>query len=272
MTKKSPKCCIRTSAAFSLVELSIVLVIIGLLVGGVLSGRSLIKAAELRKVGSDFMRFITATATFREKYFAIPGDMVNATQFWGIADGDGTDATCRDAASTDKKTCNGNGDGVNGGAVSTTIQVIEYYRGWQHLSNAGLIEGGYTGAPKAPITGVGGFEDAIGVNIPKAPYTNAGYNMRSLNTSVYTPRPKDLWIGIASCCHSTQRYIELGVLTPENAWNIDTKLDDGRPGTGAAQVIQGYWGTCATSGVAATAQYDLSKSAGECAFVFNAGL
>src|SRR5438552_4058186 len=80
--------------AFSLVELSIVLVILGLLVGGILSGQSLIRAAELRSVTTEFSRYLAAVQSFKDKYFALPGDMANATAFWGIAGGTGSDATC----------------------------------------------------------------------------------------------------------------------------------------------------------------------------------
>lgn len=59
--------------AFSLVELSIVLVILGLLTGGILAGQSLIRAAELRAVSTEYSRYITATQSFRDKYFAVPG-------------------------------------------------------------------------------------------------------------------------------------------------------------------------------------------------------
>ena len=78
--------------AFSLVELSIVLVILGLLVGGVLSGQSLIRAAQLRSVTTQFANYRAAVFTFRDKYFALPGDMANASAFWGSAGGTGADA------------------------------------------------------------------------------------------------------------------------------------------------------------------------------------
>lgn len=61
------------NGGFSLVELSIVLVILGLLTGGILGGQSLIKAAELRAVTTELDAFQTATNTFRQKYFALPG-------------------------------------------------------------------------------------------------------------------------------------------------------------------------------------------------------
>lgn len=64
----------RLRSGFSLVELSIVLVILGLLVGGVLTGQSLIRASELRKFMNTMERYKAATYTFRDKYFALPGD------------------------------------------------------------------------------------------------------------------------------------------------------------------------------------------------------
>ncbi|MFZ4540565.1 MAG: pilus assembly FimT family protein [Rickettsiales bacterium] len=73
--------------AFSLVELSIVLVILGLLVGGILSGQALIRASELRAVVTEYNRHAVDTKTFRDKYFALPGDMANATSFWGRVGG-----------------------------------------------------------------------------------------------------------------------------------------------------------------------------------------
>ena len=66
---------------FSLVELSIVLVILGLLIGGILTGQSLIRAAELRSVTTQYQGYVTAVNTFRDKYFALPGDMPNAIDF-----------------------------------------------------------------------------------------------------------------------------------------------------------------------------------------------
>lgn len=97
---------------FSLVELSIVLVILGLLTGGILAGQSLIRAAELRSVITTTDRYQAAVYSFRDKYFALPGDMRNATSFWG--DQATGPSACADAGITDGTpgTCNGNGDGL----------------------------------------------------------------------------------------------------------------------------------------------------------------
>ena len=120
---------------FSLVELSIVLVILGLLTGGILTGQTLIRAAELRSVNADVQRFQAATRTFQSKYFAFAGDMRNATDFWGAADGnDGLGDDCYAIDSTiladAAQTCNGDGNGeiAAGGGSATNHTISEQYR------------------------------------------------------------------------------------------------------------------------------------------------
>jgi prepilin-type N-terminal cleavage/methylation domain-containing protein len=66
---------------FTLIELSIVLVIIGLIVGGVLVGQDLIRAAAVRGQISQIEKYQTAVNTFRTKYDGLPGDLSNAANF-----------------------------------------------------------------------------------------------------------------------------------------------------------------------------------------------
>lgn len=230
-----------TKLGFSLVELSIVLVILGLLVGGVLSGQALIRAAELRSVTTDVSRFGAALLTFRDKYFALPGDMNNATQFWGTAAGNGSNAACGSFQSTTKATCNGDGDGLieyTGG-----IQVYEDMRAWQHLANAGLIEGQYDGTYLST-----GPQLRPGKNVPPSKFGN------------------NIW-WVAS---DTDQNVMLGlyqtdwgplVLTPEEAWNVDTKLDDGKPSSGRIY----SWGNNVGECVSAAGAYVLTNKAKYCA-------
>ena len=106
--------------AFTLVELSIVLVIIGLIIGGVLTGQSLMRAAETRRIIADSQAYISAAQTFKDQYFYWPGDIKNASDFWFDA------TTCP----TGSVTAGCNGDGR-----------IEYVAGsgseakrvWQHM-------------------------------------------------------------------------------------------------------------------------------------------
>jgi len=128
----------KRQSAFTLVELSIVLVILGLLVGGVLTGQSLIRAAELRTVTTQYNNYVPAVQTFRSKYFALPGDMPNATSFWGAA---AVGAACQTTAGSGTQTCDGDANGL----INTATNSLEYFRAWQQLASAGLIEGNYDG-------------------------------------------------------------------------------------------------------------------------------
>src|SRR5688500_4536700 len=74
---------------FTLIELSIVLVIVGLIVGGILVGRDLIHSAELRKTVRQVEKFDAGVNTFRLKYNCSAGDCALATRFGLGIDGDG---------------------------------------------------------------------------------------------------------------------------------------------------------------------------------------
>jgi prepilin-type N-terminal cleavage/methylation domain-containing protein len=251
-----------TRHAFSLVELSIVLVILGLLIGGILSGQSLIRAAELRSVSADLSRFSTSIYTFRDKYFALPGDMTNATSFWLSAGGTGSDATCQDTISTTAATCNGNGDG-------TILHSINYsdegLRGWQHLANAGLIEGSYVGTNKNFTAG-----EYLARSVPRSKLSNSGYMLyaEALTVTGWTsPRstPENLMrLGAACCDAAYTTRIGNPVIKAEEAWNIDTKIDDGKPGTGKLWVHGSGAGTCMDSIDAAASVYLLSNTTLSC--------
>ena len=125
-----------------MLELSIVLVIIGLLIGGIFVGQSLIHNATLNAVITEFNRYQTAVQSFKQQYQALPGDMPNATSFWGSAGGTGSDATCMNTASTTAATCNGNGDGVIQTSAAGNDKILRF---WQHLANAKMVGRFYSG-------------------------------------------------------------------------------------------------------------------------------
>ena len=258
--------------AFSLVELSIVLVILGLLVGGVLTGQSLVRASELRSVSVDYQRYTAAMLGFRDKYFALPGDMNNAVKFWGAAAGastDGMDATCAAllVASTSKTTCNGDGNGVISDA-SYSNEGYEVYRAWQHLSNAGLIEGQFAGVRNGFV-----WYPTPGVQSPRSRVGTASWRLRYLGNTA-----GDVYYWPSDYGHMLEFYNTLAgtpELKPEEAWNIDTKLDDGKPGYGKVMVLR-YTNAmtasvCTTSDTQSTTAYALTSGVKECYLIFKLG-
>ena len=230
---------------FSLIELSIVLVILGLLVGGILAGRSLIHASELRAVMNESTRYKTALYAFRDKYFALPGDITNATAIWGKdTTSSGACASQAGNAAT-PGTCNGDGDGYIG---TGSTSGAEGTRAWQQLALAGLIEGNYTGYYDT------GPKLTRGVNVPISKQGAGGWALlyRSLaGGPVWGNIGNYLQYGAESAGE-----LWLGAVSAEDAWNIDTKLDDGQPdygrlfeGRGSPGVClnpdSGYWSTAA---------------------------
>ena len=228
---------------FSLVELSIVLVILGLLVGGVLSGQALIHAAQLRAVYTEASKYRTAVQTFRGKYFAYPGDMTNATSFWGSIAGSSADnytTSCYSTLTPDIRTCNGNGDGQIPGTSGTG----EMWHAWVQLANAGLIEGSYTGGQipwAAPYY-------VPGTNVGASKFAgNAGWLLMAMPTVSGTPRLFASNPGL----YLTHFIASGGAgpsMLPEDAWNVDTKLDDGMPATGWIIASKGSVGGCTSRG------------------------
>ena len=251
---------------FSLVELSIVLVILGLLTGGILAGQSLIRASELRSVSTSFSKFQAAYYSFRDKYFAIPGDMATATKFWTSSGGDGYNAACQASAVT-TTTCNGNGDGQ---IEYNSVAYGERFRAWQHLALAGLIEGSYTGRDGSAAQGNpadANFE-IPGTNVPQARLSNSYFGISYMPPATGNAE----WFDSAGGFNQAALGAKGGYpLKPEEQWNIDLKMDDGRPAYGiiVTTTSTGSWApNCATTGVSATADYKLSYTSLACVLYY----
>lgn len=244
---------------FSLVELSIVLVILGLLTGGILAGQNLIRASELRTVTTQYQSYMTAVQTFRDKYFALPGDMRNATAFWGTATNcPGTSAQ----GTTDGTTCDGDGDGI----IDVSTSSNERFRFWQHLANAGLIEGNYNG-----VTGPdhANLDSVAGLNAPAARVStgvwhtfNADYSGSGTSVFYQYDYGNFLIMGVDSTTYGTNP-----IFTTEEGWNIDTKMDDGLPARGK---VHGGRPTGCSDGSATTldANYSVIQTGLRCNIIF----
>jgi prepilin-type N-terminal cleavage/methylation domain-containing protein len=261
---------------FSLIELSIVLVILGLLTGGILAGKSLIRASELRSVSTEYSRYVTAAHAFRDKYFALPGDMINASAVWGALDGnDGTGSDCR-GESSGLPTCNGNGDGQICPGAACSAATYEASLIWKHLANAGMIEGSYTGnaATNAGNTiCISATSQFLGgCTVPASKLAGAMWTSYWLGSLTSASTYFDGQYGNAIFISGNGGVGAGGVsiLKPEELWNIDTKLDDGLPGTG--KLVGVRWNSCATGAAnqadVANARYAVTSTSVLCLGIF----
>jgi len=272
-----------SKAAFTLVELAIVLVIIGLVVGGVLVGRDLISAAEIRSQISQIEKYNVAANTFKIKYGYLPGDIpephASGFGFKARGAGEGT----------------GDGNGVIQGAwnpldnepsaVGSVILCGETGMFWVDLSTANLIDGSFNILlPNAyPATntalseaGNGSSNTLLKSYFPKAKiganYVHVwsggyfGQNNRK-NYFGIMPSTAVVWSSsfISQC--GTVSYPMLSSaypMTVNQAYNIDAKIDDGLPQSGKVTtqlVSQGFpvWAS-GSWGVPSTAATDASST------------
>ncbi|MHB1437032.1 MAG: prepilin-type N-terminal cleavage/methylation domain-containing protein [Thiobacillus sp.] len=120
----------RRQSGFTLIEIAIVLVIIGLLLGGILKGQELITQGRIRNVGNDFQSVTAAINLYQDRYRALPGDDAGA-------------------AARGTTTTPGNGDGQIGGNYNSTSDADESRLFWHHLRLAGLVGGATTDTTQA---------------------------------------------------------------------------------------------------------------------------
>jgi prepilin-type N-terminal cleavage/methylation domain-containing protein len=216
---------------FTLLEMAIVLVIIGLIIGGIVVGQNLIRQGELNSIASDVQNYRGAFYNFRHKYNYLPGDLPTASAYWPS-----TQCQTGQAISPANTGCNGNGNGqisVYAGAPGS--QLIEGYRAWQHLTLAGMISGSYSGVPGTASPG----DDIVGINVPTSRIKGVGIAVDF--TGDYTGNP-DWFNGFyptgfriatdSTGAGSTTGELRAPFLKAEEAHSIDVKYDDGIPSTG----------------------------------------
>lgn len=261
----------RKKNGFTLLEMSLVLVVIGLVIGGVLTGSALLHTAEISSTVKDIGKYTTAIKTFESEYKSLPGDMPNATGFWGIAGGSGSDPTCAATVTTGKTaTCNGNGDGlIMGSGYNGNASRYEIYRAWQHLTNAKLIEGSFTG-----VVGAKNPQRASdsGINAPAGKIQGSGfdffasYSFGNNSDTNFFPGIYGNFLVFGSSGDGNDIAIT-PILEPVDAENIDRKIDDGKPATGLIVVAKNtsIWiRNCSTSNDPTTALYNSSVTSIEC--------
>lgn len=264
----------KKNTGFTLLELSISLVIIGLLVGGVLAGKNLIRAAQISAIMQEYKANVIAIGQFRQMYGQLPGDISTATNIWGT----GSCTWTTGAVSTGKATCNGNGDGRlqfdYGGAVTSPTSKDEHLLMWQHLSNAGLLPGSYN-ARKGPYT--------LGETFPASKLSGAGWWMEYLYTSHWVAPFPDLdnsnWILLLRADNIEQwsGFHGASIITPQEAYDIDGKMDDGLPArghvgltsnSGTTDCMMKPDGSNVTAQTDTDAVYELTATGNNCYLIF----
>lgn len=265
---------------FTLLELSVVLTIISLLAGGVVAGKSIMRAAEIRTILSTLDEYTQAIGHFQEKYEELPGDMSRATQVWGAH---GTCPGSSATPSTGLETCDGDGNGL---ITHTTLVALpnwlETYRAWQHLAAAGMIEGRFIGVP---LNNTMDFSLGINANIPDGKVPGMGVAIQHyVSTAV-------AGIRFASDYGNVLEYGALfretvvnngiwpigGAMSGREMFNFDTKVDDGRPGFGKIMTfVNGFYtarglAPCTSDNDPSLANYVLTTNERTCHIIYKTG-
>jgi len=199
---------------FTLVELAVVMIIIGLLIGGVLKGQELITNARVTTTASQLEAMGAAYNGFRDQFNGLPGDLLAAqTRLPNCA------APCN----------NGDGNGIISVEVGTAPAIAAGAGGegtgfFLHMLAAGLITGldgtnGVTFGQALPTAPIGGGYTVGDLRVAGASTGFTDGNMR--------PSPYVVVNGVAGAVAAGS-----GVLTAAQAGNIDTRLDDGIPVSG----------------------------------------
>ena len=194
----------KRQSGFTLVEIAIVLVIIGLLLGGVLKGQELINSAKVTNLAGDFRNTATFVYAYQDKYRALPGDDGNVANHVN----GGTKATTPGAT-----LLNGRINGDWNSKIATDESVLF----WQHIRLAGLASG-------SPVVGDLSLAD------PYVPKNADNGRIGVTGDSVYTPPANGTpWTANFFVCSSNiqGRFVR----------QLDTTLDDGDTTTGTMRVI-----------------------------------
>ena len=188
-------------SGFTLVEIAIVLVIIGLLLGGILKGQELINSAKVKNLANDFRVIPTYIYAYQDKFKALPGDDANVT----------THVTGATLATTPASS---QGNGVINGAWNSATATDESFLFWQHVRLANLAAGPtlVTDPTYTPKNAVGG---TLGIS--------------SLST---TPTNQVQVTGMTG----TYQVCSAGILG-KFAKQLDIQMDDGNTATGSLRVV-----------------------------------
>jgi len=183
---------------FTLVEIAIVLVIIGLLLGGILKGQEMITQAKIKNVIADITGVSAAMYGYQDRYRALPGDDKNADRW---TSGGGAKP--------------GNGDGVIAGTYNATgATPPESIQFWDHLRRAGFVGGSGAENPFNAVSGKMGVQTGDG----------AGAGVLAVAGPATEP-----FTGLIMCSAN---------LPDKIAVSVDAQMDDGKGNSGSVRGIK----------------------------------
>lgn len=236
---------------FTLVELAIALMVIGLLIGGVLKGQELIDNARMTRVLRDIEGFKTATMIFQNTYGALPGDIKKP----GSRLPNCSEAPCSTI---------GDGNGWIGpsvciascGVSASAIMGMENRRYWLHLAVANLISG---------VDASGTSTEGFGVNFPESPVGGGYVMVYSLDITPTSPYDTFHANALRMVSNLSATLFSYPVLTARQALQLDSKYDDGKPYKGHVLTSTSSTNPC----VDASEEYNVSTDGIICSLQFN---
>lgn len=222
----------RRNAGFTLLELSIVLVVAGLIIGGVLVGKQLIEAAKIRADMTTVERLQASIGAFKLKYGELPGDMMSASSHFGTCNGVTTYVV------------NGNGDGV--------ITALNGHQAMSDEPTSLMIELACAGLVSISQIEMNGFSNVPGMGFPASKIsggivaigstaTGLNYILMGKQSGYVLIDPDTGYASNSSMITSRAFYPSASATaayTPQQAIAIDSKMDDGIPSAGVIRPMQ----------------------------------
>jgi prepilin-type N-terminal cleavage/methylation domain-containing protein len=196
----------KSQKGFTLVEIAIVLVIIGLLLGGILKGQEMITQAKIKNVIADITGVSAAMYGYQDRYRALPGDDAGATARW----------TAPPALPGPVVGVTGNG--VIQGTYNSVTATDESRLFWDHLRRAGFISGAGNDQPFNAVSGRTGVQTGDG----------AGGAIGVLG--VANPANTQHFNGLILCTAN---------LPDKIAGSVDAQMDDGNGAAGSVRALAG---------------------------------